>query len=77
MLPPQRPLLNGAVERNQGAWRYEFYASFDLPHRIDKRQPLVDAVAFASITTDHIRHLATSLQQPTSLPSEAVLPRLI
>jgi Transposase and inactivated derivatives, IS30 family len=46
VLPPKRPQLNGAVERNQGAWRYEFYASFDLPHRIDKLQPLVDAFAY-------------------------------
>lgn len=45
VLPPKSPKLNGAVERNQGAWRYEFYASFDLPHRIDKLQPLVDAFA--------------------------------
>ena len=45
VLPPKRPQLNGAVERNQGAWRYEFYASFDLPHRIDKLQPFVDAFA--------------------------------
>lgn len=46
VLPPKRPQLNGAVERNQGAWRYEFYASFDLPRRIDKLQPLVDAFAY-------------------------------
>lgn len=45
VLPPKSPKLNGAVERNQGAWRYEFYASFDLPHRIDKLQPIVDAFA--------------------------------
>ena len=30
VLPPKSPKLNGAVERNQGAWRYAFY---DLPHR--------------------------------------------
>lgn len=46
VLPPKRPQLNGAVERNQGAWRYDFYASFDLPHRLDKLQPLVDAFAY-------------------------------
>jgi transposase InsO family protein len=45
VLPPKRPQLNGAVERAQGSWRYEFYACFDLPHRIDKLQPLVDAFA--------------------------------
>lgn len=45
VLPPKSPQLNGAVERNQGAWRYEFYACFDLPHQIEKLQPLVDAFA--------------------------------
>jgi len=45
VLPPKRPQLNGHVERAQGSWRYEFYASFDLPHRLDRLQPLVDAFA--------------------------------
>lgn len=45
VLPPKRPQLNGAVERNQASWRYEFYACYDLPSRIDKLQPLVDAFA--------------------------------
>ena len=30
-LPPRSPKLNGHVERNNGAWRYEFYATWDLP----------------------------------------------
>ncbi len=45
VLPPKRPQLNGAVERCNGSWRYEFYAVYDLPHSIDKLQPLVDAFA--------------------------------
>ena len=45
-LPPKRPQLNGAVERAQGSWRYEFYGCHDLPHRIDKLQPFVDAFAY-------------------------------
>jgi putative transposase len=45
VLPPKRPQLNGAVERAQGSWRYEFYAVNDLPSRIDKLQPMVDAFA--------------------------------
>jgi transposase InsO family protein len=45
VLPPKRPQLNGAVERNQGSWRYEFYESYDLPHQLDQLQPLVDAFA--------------------------------
>ena len=45
VLPPKRPQLNGAVERVQGSWHYEFYGCFDLPHRIDKLQAHVDAFA--------------------------------
>lgn len=45
VLPPRRPQLNGAVERCNGSWRYEFYESYDLPHRLDQLQPLVDAFA--------------------------------
>jgi putative transposase len=45
ILQPKRPDLNGAVECTQSSWRYEFYASYDLPNRIDKLQPLVDAFA--------------------------------
>lgn len=45
VLPPKRPQLNGAVERAQGSWRYEFYGCYDLPSRIDKLQPLVDSFA--------------------------------
>ena len=45
VLPPKRPQLNGAVERCNGSWRYEFYAAYDLPHRLDKLQPFVDAFA--------------------------------
>ena len=44
VLPPKRRDLNGCVERAQSSWRYEFY-SCELPHQIDKLQPLVDAFA--------------------------------
>src|SRR5262245_44715218 len=48
VLPPKRPQLNGAVERAQGSWRYEFYACHDLPHRLDRLFPLgVDMLARA------------------------------
>jgi transposase InsO family protein len=46
VLPPKRPQLNGAVERCNGTWRYEFYAAYDLPHRLDKLQPFLDAFAY-------------------------------
>ena len=45
VLPPKRPDLNGGVERAQSTWRYEFYATYNLPRRIDKLQAFVDAFA--------------------------------
>lgn len=43
VLPPRSPKLNGAIERCNGTWRYEFYATADLPARIDKIAEYVDA----------------------------------
>lgn len=45
VLPPKRPQLNGAVERSQSTWRYEFYACHDLPSRLIELQAEVDRFA--------------------------------
>ncbi|MGH6811192.1 MAG: hypothetical protein ACREDM_02230 [Methylocella sp.] len=45
ILPPKRPGLNDCVERVQSTWRYEFYASYELLHRISQPQAVVDAFA--------------------------------
>jgi putative transposase len=45
VLPPKRPDLNGAVERAQGSWRYEFYACHDLPNRLERLNEHIDAFA--------------------------------
>ena len=62
VLPPKRPQLNGAVERAQGSWRYEFYGCFDLPHRVDKLQTFVDA--FAHRYNHHRPHQALGDRTP-------------
>lgn len=62
VLPPKRPQLNGCVERAQGSWRYEFYACFDLPSRLDRLQPLVDA--FAHRFNHHRPHQALGGRTP-------------
>lgn len=62
VLPPKRPQLNGCVERAQGSWRYEFYACFDLPSRLDRLQPFVDA--FAHRFNHHRPHQALGGQTP-------------
>jgi len=62
ILPPKRPDLNGCVERAQSTWRYEFYATYDLPHRIDKLQAFVDA--FAHRFNHHRPHQALGDRTP-------------
>ena len=45
-LPPRSPELNGHVERNNGAWRYEFYATWDLANDdLDGINRWIDAFA--------------------------------
>jgi transposase InsO family protein len=41
VLPPRSPKLNGAVERANGSWRYEFYAVHDLPDTLAELNPLI------------------------------------
>jgi putative transposase len=43
VLPPRSPELNGAVERCNGSWRYEFYACHELPLTIPEIAKHVDA----------------------------------
>ena len=45
VLPPKRSDLHGCVERAHSTWRYDFYATYDLQHLIDKLQAFVDAFA--------------------------------
>jgi putative transposase len=45
VLPPRMPELNGAVERCNGAWRYEFYACTDLHGSVEELNPLIDVWA--------------------------------
>jgi len=43
VLPPRSLKLNGAVERCNGAWCYEFYAATELPNHFDKIADHVEA----------------------------------
>ena len=62
VLPPKRPDLNGAVERAQASWRYEFYACHDLPHRLDQLNHHIDA--FAHLYNHHRPHGALDGRTP-------------
>ena len=44
-LTPGKAIKHSTAYDPVAKWRYEFYASYDLPNRIDKLQPLVDAFA--------------------------------
>jgi putative transposase len=62
VLPPRSPKLNGAVERCNGAWRYEFYACVDLPLRFDKITQSVNA--FQHLYNHHRPHGALAGKTP-------------
>ncbi len=42
-LPPRSPQLNGLVERTNGTWRYEFYATWNLPDDLDHLNRWINA----------------------------------
>ena len=43
VLSPKSPKLNGAVERCNPAWRYEFYSVYDLPRNAEAINRILDA----------------------------------
>jgi transposase InsO family protein len=72
-LPPKRPQLNGAVERCNGAWRYEFYGVYDLPTSVKALNPILNA--FQHLYNHHRPHGAlgglTPLQYLSSFSAGA------
>jgi putative transposase len=54
VLPPNCPQMNGAVERCNGAWRYEFYAVYEIPSSVDKINPILDS--FQHLYNHHRPH---------------------
>lgn len=62
VLPPKSPKLNGAVERCNGAWRYEFYETYDLPDTIDRLNPIIDS--FQHLYNHHRPHGALAGLSP-------------
>ena len=81
-LPPRTPALNGHVERNNGAWRYEFYATWELPSdSLEDINRWIDAFAdeFNSFTTrtrpladktpaEYLAQIAANETQPSHKP---------
>jgi putative transposase len=63
-LPPKRPQINGAVERCNGAWRYEFYACYDLPTSVEALNPILDS--FQHLYNHHRPHGALAGRTPAA-----------
>lgn len=63
-LPPKSPKLNGGVERCNAAWRYEFYAVYDLPTRVEALNPHIDA--FQHLYNHHRPHGALAGRPPAA-----------
>jgi transposase InsO family protein len=64
VLPPKSPALNGAVERANAAWRYEFYAVYDTPYHLDALNRSIDA--FAHLYNHYRPHHALRAQTPAA-----------
>jgi transposase InsO family protein len=63
--------MNGAVERCNGAWRYEFYAVYELPSSVDKINPILDS--FQHLYNHHRPHGALG-GRPRTVPFKAPSP---
>jgi hypothetical protein len=66
VLPPRSPKLNGAVERCNGAWRYEVYARANPPTRIDRIGQLVEA--FQRLCNRHKAPWSPRRKAPSRIP---------
>ena len=75
VLPPRSPQMNGAVERCNGAWRYEFYETYDLPAASTKLNPILDS--FQHLYNHHRPHGALAGKTPAQYlaPQSATRPQ--
>jgi putative transposase len=64
VLPPKGPQMNGAVERCNGAWRYEFYGTYDLPSSVEALNPIL--ASFQHLYNHHRPHGALAGQTPAA-----------
>ena len=64
VLPPKCPQMNGAVERCNGAWRYEFYATYELPSSVEALNPILDS--FQHLYNHHRPHGALAGLTPAA-----------
>ena len=70
VLPPKSPKINGAVERCNGAWRYEFYETYDLPGNVEALNPILDS--YQHLYNHHRPHGALGGKTPIAYLSTAL-----
>ena len=54
--------MNGAVERCNGAWRYEFYETYDLPDNVNELNPILES--YQHLYNHHRPHGALAGKTP-------------
>ena len=71
--------MNGAVERCSGAWRYEFYETYELPSSVSELNPIVDSyhrlyhhhrphgVLAGKTAAQYLPHHSATKQRPTQM----------
>jgi transposase InsO family protein len=64
VLPPKCPQMNGAVERCNSAWRYEFYETYELPSSVEALNPILDS--FQHLYNNHRPHGALAGRTPAA-----------
>ena len=62
VLPPRCPQMNGAVERCNGAWRYEFYETYELPSGVEELNPILES--YQHLYNHHRPHGALAGKTP-------------
>lgn len=59
--------MNGAVERCNGAWRHEFYETYDLPASVNELNPILQSYQHLYNTIGPTAHLPEK-PSPVSRP---------
>ena len=54
--------MNGAVERCNGAWRYEFYQTYQLPANVEQLNPILES--YQHLYNHHRPHGALAGKTP-------------
>jgi len=73
VLPPRRPQMNGAVERCNGAWRYEFYETYQLPASVNELNPILES--YQHLYNHHRPHGALAGKTPAQYLAAQSAPR--